>query len=112
MLDFLTNLEINIVVGAVALLGGVVFSTKIKDWFKGIPSQLRVAINSVETDSLAKIKAAQAQVLAQIAPPVPAAKVALTPAQQPLVPAPAPVVLAPVVLPAAEPAAPAPTPTA
>jgi len=86
MLDFVTNLEINIIVGAVALIAGVLFSTKIKDWFKGIPSQLRAALNNVEADALAKVRGAQADVLAQIAPAAPAPKVALKPSEQPLAP--------------------------
>lgn len=93
MLAFITNLEINLIVAAVSLLAGVLFSTKIKDWFKGIPASLRSALNGVEQDTLAKVKAAQAQIVSTLpAPPAADAKVALPPAVEL---APAPVTAAP-----------------
>lgn len=106
MLDFITNLEINIIVGAVALICGVAFSTKVKDWYKGIPSQLRAAISNVEGDALAKIKQAQADVLAKIAPAAPAPKVALKPSEQPIAPVAATPIPAAAAAPVVEPAAP------
>lgn len=109
MLDFITNLEINIIVGTVALICGVLFSTKIKDWYKGIPSQLRSALGGVEADALAKIKQAQADVLAKIAPAAPAPKVALKPADQPLAPVVATPIPAAAAASAPEPVAAAPT---
>ncbi len=86
MLAFLTQVEIDIIISAVSLLVGVIFSTKIKDWFKGVPSSLRAALNNVEKDTVAKVQAAQAQIVAQLPGTPPAPKVALPPAAEPFVP--------------------------
>lgn len=100
MFGFLTNLEITLAVGAAAFIAGVVFSQKVKDWFKGIPSELRSALKNVETDTLSKIKAAQATVLAELPKP-PAAKTAAPATAAPVIPAPAPVAAAAAPAPAA-----------
>jgi hypothetical protein len=73
------------------LILSLLFSTKIKDWFSGIPSDLRLGLKAAETATIAKVKAAQNNVIASVTP-VPA------PVLKPAEPA-APV--APVVLPPA-----------
>jgi hypothetical protein len=90
MFGFLTVAEGDIAVAVVCLVLGVAFSTKIKDWFKGIPADVRTALNGVETSALSNVKAAQTHVLSQLAtalPPIvkPPVTAAVIPA---LVPAP------------------------
>lgn len=75
-LSFVSNLEITLAVGVGAFIAGVVFSQKTKDWFKGVPTELRAALKGVEADTLAKVKAAQAVVISEL-PKLPSAKVAL-----------------------------------
>ena len=116
MFSFFTDLEINIIVGVVALVAGVVFSTKITDTFKGIPSDLRTALNGVETTALSNLKAATPVV--KKASPAAAAAVAAAAATVAAAPAPAAApalvaaaALAPALAPAPAPA-PDPAPTA
>jgi len=107
MFSLLTNFNLVLGGAVIAFAAGVVLSTKVKDFFKGIPAQARAALNNVEADTIAKIRGAQAQVLAQL-PSAPAAKAPLAPA--PVAPAQAPVATAPAqapVAPAAKPDAPA-----
>jgi hypothetical protein len=99
--SFLTDFNIVLIAIGASFVSGVVFSTKVKDFVKGVPSQVRSAINNVETDALGKLKVAQAQVLATL-PGAVTDKVAVAPA-------PAPTPAAPVAKAApAAPAAPAP----
>lgn len=93
MFSFLTVLEGDFVIAGVCLVLGMLFKTKITDFFKGIPADVRTALNNVEKDTLAKIKGAQATVVATLPAPAPA-KVALAPA--PVAAAPATPALAPV----------------
>ena len=88
MFSFLTNFNLALGGAVIAFAAGVVLSTKVKDFFKGIPAQARAALNNVEADTIAKIRGAQAQVLAQL-PSAPAAKAPLAPApaQAPVAPA-------------------------
>lgn len=87
MFSFLTVLEGNLVISAVSLAVGVFASTKIKDWFKGIPADLRTALNGVEKTTIANVKEAQTKVIATLpqppvkpaAPAVPAAQVVTGP---------------------------------
>ena len=107
MFSFLTDLEITVIVGVVALVVGVLFSVKITDTFKGIPSDLRTALTSVETNALAKLKAANvvAAPVVKVASPAASALVAAaasTIAAAPSAGAPAPA--APAVAAAAAPA--------
>jgi len=97
MLSFLTDLEINFIVGVVSLgVGLSPIGTKITDWLKGIPADVRTALNGVEKTTAANIKtsvaSAKSHVLASL--PVPAVKVAV------------PVPAAPAVTAAVSPAAP------
>lgn len=81
--DYFTDFELAIAVNAAVFVAGVLFSTKIKDFFKGIPSDLRTALNGVEKTTIANVKQAQAKVVAALpqpalkppAPPVPPAPV-------------------------------------
>jgi hypothetical protein len=92
--SLLTDLEADLVIGVVAFVVGVVFSTKVKDTIKGVPAAARVAINNVEADALAKLKSAQTSVLATLPGAAPAPKVAQPPVFQTALP-PAPVAPAP-----------------
>jgi uncharacterized BrkB/YihY/UPF0761 family membrane protein len=47
----------------IAFVAGVVLSTKIKDVFKGIPSDLRTALDSVEADAANAVKSAKKTVV-------------------------------------------------
>lgn len=109
--SFLTDFNLVLIAIGAAFVSGVVFSTKVKDFVKGVPSQVRAAINNVETDALGKLKVAQAQVLATL-PGAVTAKVAVAPA--PAAPAPTPVAKAAPVTPVAPvaPVAKAPAPAA
>jgi hypothetical protein len=110
MLSFLTDLQIDLVVAAVAFVAGVVFSTKIKDWVKGVPAELRTALSGAETASLSAIETAQHDVLAKLLPAPAVAKVAAAPVAKVAAPAaPAPAAAAPVAAAAPAPAAPAAT---
>lgn len=103
MFSFLTDLEVNLVVGVVSAIAGVVFSTKITDFFQGIPAELRSALTSVKNDALAKVSAAKSSAISEVTGVV--AKAPLPAA------APAPVVLVPAAAaPVAAAAAPAPAP--
>src|ERR1035437_818563 len=93
MFDFslLTDLEINAVIGVVSLVVGVLGSTKIKDTFKGIPSDLRTALTSVETTAVANLKAAIPVKAASPAAAAAVANAAASIAAAAPAPAPAPV---------------------
>lgn len=94
------------IVGVAVFAVTLYFATPIKDFFKGIPADLRAQLTSVETAAATAVKAAKADVVktavstaltsvkvaAPAAAPAPAAPVVLTPA-----PAPAPAPLAPTV---------------
>lgn len=68
------TLELLVSFGAplAAFLAGVLFSQKIKDWFKGIPSEVRATLNGVETSAVGTIKRAQSDVLSKIITALPA----------------------------------------
>lgn len=86
MFSFLTVFEGDIAIGIACLVVGVLFSTKITDFFKGIPGDLRTALNGVEQTTVANVKAAQASVIAKL--PMPAAKAPAAPLA-PVTPVPA-----------------------
>lgn len=91
-----TDFTVNVIVAVVS--GGVCLSplgTKIKDFFKGVPSDLRTALGDVETDAVAKLKAAKvvaAPVVKKAASPAAAivAAAAASVAALPVAPAPVP----------------------
>ena len=70
MLAEITSFEITLAVGVICLVLGVAFSTKITDVFKGIPGDLRTALNGVEKATVANVKIAQATVVATLPQPV------------------------------------------
>lgn len=75
MFSFLTSFELSLLFAFGTFVTGVVFSQKIKDWFKGVPSDVRRALNNVETNALGNVKLASAKVLTQLTsalPPAPA----------------------------------------
>lgn len=86
MFSFLSASEFTLAACAVTALTTLVFSTKIKDWFSGVPADLRAGLTAVETKVKADVKAYQAdliakvtpasKVVAPVAPPAPAAPVA------------------------------------
>lgn len=113
--SFLTDTQILLAATAVAFIAGVVLSQRVKDKLRGVPSELRSAIASTESQTLTAMKAAQADALSKLLPaaaavkpvaePVKAAAVAPAPVVAPApAPAPAPVAAAPAPAPAPEPA--------
>jgi hypothetical protein len=74
MFNMFTAFQITLVASAICFVCGVVFSQKIKDWVRGVPSDLRTALGGVETNALGAVKAAQMKVLAEIGAAVPAVK--------------------------------------
>lgn len=61
-----TEFELIVASGAVGLVLGVLLSTKIKDWFKGIPTDVRAGLTSVETAVRTKLTAAHTTTLAPV----------------------------------------------
>lgn len=99
MLSFLTDLQIDLAIGAVAYIAGVLTSTKVIDFFQGVPTELRSALTSAKTNALSALKTARADVVAKVigttatktAAPTPVAPVAAAPAAAaPAAPAAAP----------------------
>jgi L-serine deaminase len=66
MRAFFTDLNVVLVSVAVAFILGVLFSQKIKDWAKGIPTDVRTSLTSVETAVRAKLAASHATTLAPV----------------------------------------------
>jgi hypothetical protein len=97
--SFFTTVQVVLISAGAAFVAGVVFSQRVKDWIKGVPTDLRKALKGVEGDVLDRVRAAQAEVVATLLQKTaqPADKVALPPdPQKPaLVPAPAPLPPAP-----------------
>lgn len=92
MMSYLTTFNLLVAGLGVAFVAGVMLSTKVKDFIKGVPAELRAALSATEKAALAEVSAAKSAAIAKVT----GAKVAVAPA------APA----APVVA-AAAPAAPA-----
>jgi len=91
MFEIFTDLFV--VIPAIAIVSGgaaLYFATPIKDFFTGIPADLRTALNNVEADAVAKVTAAKKTIVTDaVTSALSAVKVA------------APASTAPVVLPAA-----------
>lgn len=64
MKTFFTEVEWVLIASAVAFVCGVLFSQKIKDWFKGIPSDVRAGLTSVEVAVRAKLATSHAAAVA------------------------------------------------
>jgi hypothetical protein len=100
---FLTDFNLVVAGLGASFVAGVVLSTKVKDYLKGVPAQARKALSNIEAKALADINRARDEVIARLpgAGAIPAPKTPL--------PAAAPIAVAPV---AVAPAAPAPAPAA
>lgn len=69
------------ITGVCSSLFTLLFSTKIKDFFQGIPGDLRKGLNAAESATIAKVKDAQANVINAVTPaPTPVLKPAAPPA--------------------------------
>ena len=91
MSTFLAYFDIGIAVNVFIFTATLLFSQKIKDFFTGVPSEVRAAIKGVEASALGNVKLAQGAVLAQLAtalPPV--AKPVITSAAHVVPPVPLP----------------------
>ena len=64
--EVLAYVNVTFVVSAVAFVLGVAFSQKIKDWFKGIPADVRQGLNNVEAAIIAKSKQITADTVAKV----------------------------------------------
>ena len=84
--NFLTDFEIGLVVNFAVFVATLVFGQKIKDFFNGIPSDMRKGLTAIEGAAVAQVKTAQAQVVASLTPaPAPVVKPAVP--DVPVVPA-------------------------
>jgi hypothetical protein len=66
MSTVLAYLNTTLVACAVCFAVGVIFSQKIKDWFHGIPSDLRAGLNKIESAVLGHLTATTQSVVAQV----------------------------------------------
>ncbi len=95
MFSILDYLNVTVICSGAAFAAGVIFSQKILDFVKGVPSEARAVLKSAESGVVAKLASAKADVITDIqnklgVAPTPA-KVAVAPAAQAtLTPAPAP----------------------
>lgn len=81
MFSFLSASEFTLVACAATFFTTLAFSTKIKDWFTGVPADLRAGLVNVETKLKADVKAYQVAAIAKITPVVvPVAPAAPAPA--------------------------------
>lgn len=88
MLPTLTDLEFNFVVNIAIFVVTLVFSTKIKDFFKGIPSDARADLTSIETNITADVNSYRKALVAKFTPaPAPVVKAAPVPPVPPVAPA-------------------------
>jgi hypothetical protein len=82
----LTHAEQMMLYGAIVFFAGVFLSQRIKDWMRGVPSELRSGLQQAETLAMAKLKEEASNLVnllhasiqisapgAPSAPPVPAA---------------------------------------
>jgi len=69
MLDILPTFWLGLAVNVAIFVATLIFSTKIKDWFRGIPSDLRKGLNSIETAAITQVRTAQTQVVSSLTPP-------------------------------------------
>lgn len=75
-MSFLTAFEWAIVTHFAVFVATLVFAQPIKDWFRGVPTDLRTGLKNVETSILADVKNYQAGLVAKITPaPAPVPKV-------------------------------------
>lgn len=80
-MSFLTAFEWAIVTHFAVFVATLVFAQKIKDWFTGVPHDLRSGLKNVEASILADVKSYQAGLVAKITPaPAPVLKAPEPPA--------------------------------
>jgi hypothetical protein len=77
MSTILAYVDLTLVGYVATFVATLVFSTKIKDFFAGVPADLRASLNTIETSVKADVKSYQATLVAKIAPtPAPVVKAA------------------------------------
>lgn len=76
MLTYIAMLPTTLIVDVVIFLAGVFLSTKIKDWLKGIPADVRKALQEVEAATVERIATATSNVTSQLPKPTVAAPAA------------------------------------
>lgn len=85
MSSFIAYVDWTIIGYVAVFVTTLVFSQKIKDFFTGVPADLRTGLKSVEASLLADVKSYQASLIQKLAP----APVAPAPVQAPAVACPA-----------------------
>lgn len=79
-MSFLTDFELGLVINFAVFVATLVFAQKIKDWFNGVPADLRSGLKSVEASIQADVKNYQASLVAKVSPaPAPVLKPAVAP---------------------------------
>lgn len=68
MQTFLAYFDIGVIVNVVIFVATLVFSQKIKDFFKGIPSHTRATVSSFETYVVNEVKAFESGLVDKILP--------------------------------------------
>lgn len=76
MMSYLTTFNLLVAGLGVAFVAGVLLSTKVKDFIKGVPAELRAALSATEKAALAEVFAAKSAAIAKVT----GAKVAVAPA--------------------------------
>lgn len=77
----LTHAELMFVYGVVVFFAGVFLSQRVKDWLKGVPSELRAGLKAAEKLAMDKMKEEAAKIVTAVhasistppAPPAPPA---------------------------------------
>lgn len=66
MFSSFTSFQLTLLGDVAIFVATLVFGTKIKDFFTGVPAEARTAANTLLTDTKAKLSAAKADVLADV----------------------------------------------
>jgi hypothetical protein len=66
MFSSFTSFQLTLLGDVAIFVATLVFGTKIKDFFSGVPAEARTAANTLLTDTKAKLSAAKADVLADV----------------------------------------------
>jgi hypothetical protein len=69
MSSIFAYVNLTLVACAATFVATLVFSQKIKDWFSGVPSELRTGLKGIEAKILADVKTYQADLIAKVAHP-------------------------------------------
>jgi hypothetical protein len=73
MSQFLAYINTTLVACAVWFVVGVLFSQKIKDWFHGVPSEVRAGLNQIEATVLGHITVTAQNAVKSVQAALPAA---------------------------------------